>query len=597
MHQHFFYYHVTICFVVTCACLAPLLISDLQPRIHEISQTGTLGTILRTSVTIKVSEGIAIGSTLPVMMDIILDKIENISALNLTNTFVAVFAIIISGLLYLSLNDKVFMTYFYITLYGFRMLTITSAILFSISKGVIATQWKMNPWIFLNPIISMGLISIFLSLNLLFPEYSAFPVLLSISRVTSTLGLLAMHGYWFFNLWRHYRIYKQFDLDEQKETTYMVGEVCYLIFQIIFMSRSKITNWLDVEESSLMTIYVMTVCCSVFMTVLPGRLLRKMSEKIESVLRLKREFVRYVSHEIRSPLNVAHAGLEILKADLETARVSISILNLLDDIFSASNTAIEILNDMLHYEHIDSGTFKLEMVVTPLLNVFAGRLEAYKYMASKKSILLCIEDQAQVSNYFEVADTAEDEGGGLGGGRASPPVLDERDDPAVDSSSAPLVPVLYIDRFRMEQIIRNLVSNAIKFTPEEGNITLRFVRTAVAEASGVSSRLLPPREGMLNPIDNVEGDDGLDKKVTGYLRVEVVDSGAGIPPLCTVLQGHRLIALRRRSCIVQESHLKTSRGCSMSSRSSIATPCRAAAALGWACGSAETWLLFMEADW
>ena len=91
--------------------------------------------------------------------------------------------------------------------------------------------------------------------------------------------------------------------------------------------------------------------------------------------------MRYVSHKIRSsPLNVARAGLELLETDLEAARASVSILNLLDDIFSASSTAIEILQDMLHYEHIDSGTFKLEMAVTPLLNIFGGRLEAYKYM-------------------------------------------------------------------------------------------------------------------------------------------------------------------------------------------------------------------------
>ena len=87
-------------------------------------------------------------------------------------------------------------------------------------------------------------------------------------------------------------------------------------------------------------IYGMTICCSVFVTVLPVRLLIKMSEEIESVLRLKRDFMRYVSHKIRSsPLNVAHAGLELLKTDLEAARASVSILNLLDDIFSASSTA------------------------------------------------------------------------------------------------------------------------------------------------------------------------------------------------------------------------------------------------------------------
>jgi len=69
-------------------------------------------------------------------------------------------------------------------------------------------------------------------------------------------------------------------------------------------------------------------------------------------LSLKQVFVRFVSHEIRSPLNVVLAGLELLRADLNSG-VNLSISDLIDDMQSA---AITILNDLLNYEHMDAGT-------------------------------------------------------------------------------------------------------------------------------------------------------------------------------------------------------------------------------------------------
>ena len=208
--------------------------------------------------------------------------------------------------------------------------------------------------------------------------------------------------------------------------------------------------------------------------------------------------MRFVSHEIRSPLNVAIAGLEILKADLEAAGVSRAIRNLLEDVSFASNTAIEILNDMLQYEHIDSGSFKLELAVVALDNLFLGRLEAYKFMASNKSIILSIEDHADVSGLprdIEIGDISSTPHDEIG---------------AVSS-------VLYIDKFRVEQVLRNLVSNAIKFTPENGRITLRFLRITTFDIA---------LESLHKPIMQLQ-DESVSKQVHDYLRIAVEDNGAG----------------------------------------------------------------------
>ena len=102
----------------------------------------------------------------------------------------------------------------------------------------------------------------------------------------------------------------------------MAGELFFFVCHAIL--STKRSNFLNADESFFIMYNIIIILFSVFMTVLPGRLLRKLSEIKESVLRLKREFVRYVSHEIRSPLNVAHAGLEILKADLEAMGASLA---------------------------------------------------------------------------------------------------------------------------------------------------------------------------------------------------------------------------------------------------------------------------------
>ena len=209
------------------------------------------------------------------------------------------------------------------------------------------------------------------------------------------------------------------------------------------------------------------------------------------MLQLKRKFVRYVSHEIRSPLNVVHAGLELLRAEIEAAGVAQSVLDLLKDIYFASDTAIEILNEMLQFEHMDSGTFKLDCSVLQLLNCFENRLNNYKFMAARKDIDLQIEDFAQVASEVSICDQQ-------------------------DGRRAQLV--LFVDKFRVEQIVRNLMTNAIKFTPDGGKITLRFllIKEGAKALSSDALRLVVPSHISASLSSS-----------NYSLRIEVEDSGAG----------------------------------------------------------------------
>ena len=99
----------------------------------------------------------------------------------------------------------------------------------------------------------------------------------------------------------------------------------------------------------------------------------------------------------------------------------------LQDIFGACETAVDILNDLLSFEKLESGILDLHTTHEPAIGFVAECVDMFSVQARAKGIDLHL----------------------------------------VPHQSSPLVEsdVVVLDKFKMHQVLRNLISNAIKFSP------------------------------------------------------------------------------------------------------------------------------------
>ena len=211
------------------------------------------------------------------------------------------------------------------------------------------------------------------------------------------------------------------------------------------------------------------------------------SEKVqlEELLRLKQTFVRHVSHEIRyaypslfeicivsyiynsTPLNTVLQGIELLRSRLEKhVNLTHEFNEDLEAIEQSCRIAIDILSELLTYEKLESGLIILERSVVFAFQCIKLALAPFRIHAVNKGVLLNISfdcDEHDDSNYLELCKIS-------------------------------------VDVSKFSQVIRNLCSNAIKFTPAGGKV-------------GVSCSLPLVEEGQ--------------KRV---LKLVFKDSGCGISP-------------------------------------------------------------------
>jgi signal transduction histidine kinase len=165
--------------------------------------------------------------------------------------------------------------------------------------------------------------------------------------------------------------------------------------------------------------------------------------------RLKSEFLANVSHELRTPLNSILGFAELLK---ESAAADARSSRFVQNILQSGKNLLDLINDLLDLAKIEAGRMEVRSEPLSLNDLFEGLTSILKPLTEAKSLTLQVSVAADV-------------------------------------------PILYTDPPKLQQVLYNLLANAIKFSPPNETIELN----AQCEADG-------------------------------QIRISVVDHGPGIEP-------------------------------------------------------------------
>jgi signal transduction histidine kinase len=152
--------------------------------------------------------------------------------------------------------------------------------------------------------------------------------------------------------------------------------------------------------------------------------------------RLKSEFLASVSHELRTPLNSIIGFAEVLD---EVARADTDAdpkrVRYITNILSSGRALLEMINDLLEMAKIEAGRMEVNIEPSSVSDLIEGLVAIMRPQAEPKQI-------------------------------------------AVETQVARNLPMIETDPGKLQQILYNFLSNAIKFTPTGGTVTIAADRLA-----------------------------------------------------------------------------------------------------------------------
>ncbi|MCB9431174.1 MAG: HAMP domain-containing protein [Ardenticatenaceae bacterium] len=163
--------------------------------------------------------------------------------------------------------------------------------------------------------------------------------------------------------------------------------------------------------------------------------LQATERKREELEQMRRNFIAWTSHDLRTPLTSIRAMVEALHDgvvdDPATARRYYATMR--NDVIGLNN----LINDLFELSQLDAGGLHIETAPHSLRDLISDALESFQALAQQRHIQLDGEVEAEI-------------------------------DPVVMSAS------------KIGRVVNNLIGNALRYTPAGGQVFVRAVRTETA---------------------------------------------------------------------------------------------------------------------
>jgi signal transduction histidine kinase len=160
--------------------------------------------------------------------------------------------------------------------------------------------------------------------------------------------------------------------------------------------------------------------------------LAKANAELEQASRLKDQFLAMLSHELRTPLTAIYGWIHMLQSEALDEKTVTRALGVMERNVRAQ---ARLVDDLLNVSRIVTGKLKIEPEWTNARRMIETAVESIRPATDAKAI--CVETRID-----------------------------------------PTVSAIYADPARIQQVLWNLLTNAVKFTPQSGLVSLVLIQTS-----------------------------------------------------------------------------------------------------------------------